>query len=29
MITVPAALQVYLDDVGWWCGRDDRTIKAL
>lgn len=25
-IVIPAALQVCLDDVGWWCGRDDRAI---
>lgn len=23
---IPNALQVCLDDVGWWCGRDDRAI---
>ena len=25
-LLIPAALQVCLDDVGWWCGRDDRKI---
>lgn len=25
-IVIPAALQVCLDDVGWWRGKDDRAI---
>ena len=25
-VLIPAALQICIDDVGWWCGRDDRTI---
>lgn len=24
--TIPAALQINMDDVGWWCGSDDRKI---
>lgn len=23
---IPTALQINMDDVGWWCGRDDRKI---
>lgn len=25
-VMVPAALQIIMDDIGWWCGRDDRKI---
>ncbi len=25
-VLIPAALQINMDDVGWWCGRDDRKI---
>ncbi|MBQ3083838.1 MAG: hypothetical protein IJC46_00095 [Clostridia bacterium] len=25
-LLIPAALQFCVDDVGWWCGRDDRAI---